>query len=80
MAKIMSSGCCLNHHMIKTSKIMKLILILSAAQLHSDRSSDCRHLDRVGEPVVHYSAGCHRGDHLRDVGQPRESAREPNPL
>jgi hypothetical protein len=80
MAKIMSGRRRLYHDMIKTSKIMKQLLILGAEEPHSDRSSDCCHLDRVGEPVVDYSTGRHRGNHLRDVGQPREGAREPDPL
>jgi hypothetical protein len=71
MAKIMSSGCRLYYNMIKTSKFLKQSLILCAKQSHSDCSSDSRHLDRVGEPVVHDSAGCRRGDHLRDLGEPR---------
>jgi hypothetical protein len=59
MAKIMSSGCRLYHNMIKSSKIVIQILILRAKQSHGDRASDSRHLERVGEPVVHDSAGCH---------------------
>jgi hypothetical protein len=70
MAKIMCSRRGLHDDMIKTAKIMKQVMILSAEQSHGNRSSDCCHLDRVGEPIVHDSAGCHRGDHLRDVGQP----------
>jgi hypothetical protein len=60
----------LHYDMIKTAKTMKQIMILSAEQSHSNRSSDCCHLDRVGEPVVYDSAGRHRADHLRDIGQP----------
>ena len=80
MAKIMGCCCRLDHDMIKSAKILKQFVILSAEESHRDRSSDCGHLDRVGEPVVHDSAGRHRSDHLRDVGQSRECAREPNPL
>ena len=76
----MSSRRRLHHNMIKTSKIVKLVLILSAEQSYSDRSGDSRHLDRVGEPVVHDSAGRHGADHLRDIGQPRESAGKTDPL
>jgi hypothetical protein len=80
MTKIMCSRRRLDHDMIKTPKIMKQLLILHAEESHSDRTSDRCHLDRMGEPIVHYSTGRHRGDHLRDVGQPRECAREPDPL
>ena len=56
----MSSGGCLYHDMIKTAKIMKQVVILGAEQPYGDRPSDCGHLDRVGQPVVHDSAGRHR--------------------
>jgi hypothetical protein len=80
MAKIMSSRRRLYYDMIKTAKIMKQFVILSAEESHGDRTSDCRHLDRMGEPVVHYSTGRHGSNHLRNVGQPREGARKPDPL
>jgi hypothetical protein len=70
VTKIMSGRRCLYHDMIKTTKITKQIVILRAEQSYGNRSSDCRHLDRVAEAVVHYSTRRHRGDHLRDIGQP----------
>ena len=57
MAKIMGVGRGLHHDMIKTAKITKQVTILGAQQSHRDRSGDGGHLDRVGEPVVHDSAG-----------------------
>jgi hypothetical protein len=80
MAKIMGSRSRLHHDMIKTTKIMKQFVILSAEKSHSDRTSDRCHLDRVGEPVVYDSTSRHGSDHLCDVGQPRERARKPDPL
>ena len=80
MTKIMSSGGCLYHDMIKTTKIMEQFMIFGAEQPYRDRSSHRCHLDRVGQPVVHDSAGRHRGDYLGHVGQPGEGGGEPNPL
>jgi hypothetical protein len=80
MAKIMGGRRCLDHDMIKSAKIMKQMVIMSAEEPHSNGASYCGYLDRVGEPVVHDSAGRHRGDDLRHIGQPGESACEPNPL
>ena len=76
----MSSGGCLYYNVIKTAKIMKQCVILGADQSHGDCPSDCCHLDRVGQPVVHHSACGHGGDHLRHVGEAGERGREPNPL
>ena len=76
----MSSGGCLYYNVIKTAKIMKQRVILGADQSHGDCPSNCCHLDRVGQPVVHHSAGRHGGDHLRHIGEAGERGREPNPL
>jgi hypothetical protein len=80
MTKIMSTGCRLYHDMIETTKITKQLRILFAAEPHCDRAGNCRHLDRVGEPVVHNSAGRHRGDDLGHIGEPGEGGCEPDPL
>ena len=69
MSKIMSSSGCLYHDMIKTTKIMKQVMIFGAEQSYRDRSSHRCHLDRVGQPVVHDSTCRHRRDHLGHVGQ-----------
>ena len=71
----MSSGGCLYHNVIKTAKIMKQCVILGADKSHGDCPSDCGHLDRVGQPVVHYSACRHGRDHLRHIGEAGERGR-----
>ena len=72
MTKIMSVGRGLHHDMIKTAKITKQVAIFGAQQANRDRSRDRRDLDRVGQPVVHDSAGGPGGDDLGDLGEPGE--------
>ncbi len=80
MTKIMGVGGGLHHDMIKTAKITKQVTILGAQQADRDRPGHGGDLDRVGQPVVHHSAGRPGGDHLGDLGEPGERLGEPDPL
>jgi hypothetical protein len=49
-------------------------------QALGDGPAHLRHLQAVGEPVVHEQAGATRADHLGDAAQPREERRTDDPV